>query len=904
MFKSQYIVRVRHYFTENNTAYIVMDYVEGPGLNEEIRRCGKIHWQRTVDLMMPLIREMELLHQKKLIHRDIKPENIKLATDPYTGKERFVLLDFGAARTYISKDLSQTVTQILTPGYAPYEQYQQRAHLGPYTDVYALCATMYTMITGERPPAAPDLMMGDSYLQYFSSFGLDVPEKLEMAIRHGMEVHYTDRTQSLEELYNELESALSAPEEDSSYRFYQDARDLMRKDTVEDYREAIRLLEMIPGYRDSDQLISDCLRNIDYLNSLKTGAVTEPSGYDDPGGYGDPGGYSSYDDPKSPEPQERKKSKFPYGLVAVLAGLAIIFFVLQQTIQSPNVSVFEKIFLSADEAYARGHQSFEDKDYDSALPMLKTAAEKGSSGAMVDLGRMYYNEWGVEEDYSQAYTWFEKAAAKNDSEGQRWMGVLYAYGRGVDKDYAKAYEWYLKAADQQNASAMNNIGSLYEQGKGVEKDYAKAYEWYKKAADLQNTGAMSNIAYLYEQGNGVEKDYTKAYEWYKKAADLGSYSAMLSIGSLYMYGDGFDKDFGKAEEWYLKAVTDENTNKGYAEYRLGSLYENYNFTDGLSNAEKSAMYAKSREWYQKAADDGYGSGWASLAYIYYAGSQDQEQSYEKALYYYQKGAEAGNNSCLFDIAEMYYNGFGVEQSYVKSAEYLKQAADKDYYYACLQLGLFYEFGIGVEKNLTEAKRYYQYVLDNGYEYVQATARDLLYGDRSKIPSGISPYYQELLLRISLTNNYSCFNEDYYSIAKYYALADLDSDGTDELILSYSNGEAENIFRIRNGVKEDILPGLTNSAYDTYPSYYLCKNNIIRKESYLSGHSSVSYYHSYYRYSGGKFTFIEALVTSKDYDTYHSTTSEISLSGSKLEYSVRNEIENSYTDAEINWVSLK
>ena len=852
MFKSRHIVQVRHYFTENNTAYIVMDYVEGPGLNDEIKRCGKISWQRTVNLMMPLIREMDQLHQKHLIHRDIKPENIKVVTDPYTGEERLVLLDFGAARTYTSKDLSQNVTQILTPGFAPYEQYLERTHLGPYTDIYALCATMYNMITGEKPPAAPDLMLGDSFLPYFINYNVEVPEKLETAIRHGMEVRYQNRTQSLYELYNEMRAALPGAEEDSDYRLYQDAQELMRKDTIEDYREAMRLLELIPEYRDSERLISDCLRNIEYLSSRESAGDPDTDDYD-------PDGYNDYDDPDQDEPHRKK---FPFILVAALAGLFVIFFVLQQTTH------FGNIFLSADSAYTRGHQSFLDKDYDSALPMLKTAAEKGSSGAMVDIGRMYYSGWGVEKDYSQAYSWFEKAAGKNDSEGQRWMGVIYANGRGVDRDYAKAYEWYKKAADQQNAAAMNNIGSLYLNGNGVEKDYAKAYEWYKKAADLKN------------------------------------YSAMLSIGSLYQNGYGFDKDFRKAEEWYLNAVTDENSDKGYAEYRLGSMYGSYNFTDGLSDAEKSAMYAKSREWYQQAADDGYGSAWLSLGNIYFIGTQDQTKSYEKALYYYQKGAEAGNSSCLFSIAEMYYNGFGVELSYEKSAEYLKQSADLDNYSAWTQLGLFYEFGIGVEKNQTEAKRHYQYAANSGSEYTKKIAEELLNGSRSKIPTGISPLYQEALLRASIENNYSTFDADFYILAEKYALMDLDSDGTDELIIGYSDKQIKNIFRIKNGYKEDILLNIYNSEYDSYPSYYLCENQRIRKESYTFDLSEVSSYNAYYKYSGGEFTFIEALVTSKDYDYYYSTTSEISLSGSKLSYSERSAINDRYTEAKISWVSLK
>ncbi|MBR6090749.1 MAG: serine/threonine protein kinase [Anaerolineaceae bacterium] len=203
MFKSPSIVGVRRYFTENNTGYIVMDYIGGIGFNEEIQHCGgHMPWQRVMSLMLPLMPELNRLHEKNLIHRDIKPENIKIVRDA-NGSERLVLLDFGNARGYTSSDLTKTYSQILTPGFAPYEQYLVRTHQGPYTDIYSLCATMYVAITGHKPPAAPDRLMNDT-LQPFSSYGLNVPPNIERAIFHGLDNHYQNRQQNLYELYREL----------------------------------------------------------------------------------------------------------------------------------------------------------------------------------------------------------------------------------------------------------------------------------------------------------------------------------------------------------------------------------------------------------------------------------------------------------------------------------------------------------------------------------------------------------------------------------------------------------------------------------------------------------------------------------------------------------------------------
>lgn len=204
-FNSPSIVHVREFFLENNTAYIVMDHIDGNGLNDEIRKNGgRIPWQRVKELMLPMMKELDKLHRKNLIHRDIKPDNIKIVRDRENGGDRLILLDFGSARNIFSTELTKTYTRVLTPGYAPFEQYQTRTHLGPFTDVYALCATMYACITGQRPPAAPDRMMKEDPLQPFSSFGLEIPKKMEKAIRHGLALNYKDRLQTMEELYKEL----------------------------------------------------------------------------------------------------------------------------------------------------------------------------------------------------------------------------------------------------------------------------------------------------------------------------------------------------------------------------------------------------------------------------------------------------------------------------------------------------------------------------------------------------------------------------------------------------------------------------------------------------------------------------------------------------------------------------
>lgn len=208
-FNSPSIVHVREFFQANNTAHIVMDYIGGIGLGDEIERCGgRLPWQRTVNLFLPLMLELDKLHRKNLIHRDIKPGNIKIINDESTGEERLILLDFGAARGFTMETV--TYSQILTPGYAPYEQYQEKGHQGPYTDVYALCGTMYKAITGQKPPSAPDRIASHyENLPSFISLGLDVPGAVEKPIAHGLRKEAKDRPQTMIALHDEFEKKFS-----------------------------------------------------------------------------------------------------------------------------------------------------------------------------------------------------------------------------------------------------------------------------------------------------------------------------------------------------------------------------------------------------------------------------------------------------------------------------------------------------------------------------------------------------------------------------------------------------------------------------------------------------------------------------------------------------------------------
>ena len=210
--KDKGIVKALDFFEINNTAYIVMEYLEGVTLKQYLRENKRIAAEDLVELLVPLIEALDEIHSQGLIHRDISPDNIMVLPDG-----RIKLMDFGAARDYTEFG-EKSLSIVLKPGYAPPEQYQTHGVQGPWTDIYALCATMYKCITGENPPDAIDRLV-DDHLKKISAFRIPVLPQIEEAIIKGMSVAANDRYQNVgdfcEDLYGGYEEN-SEPEAEES----------------------------------------------------------------------------------------------------------------------------------------------------------------------------------------------------------------------------------------------------------------------------------------------------------------------------------------------------------------------------------------------------------------------------------------------------------------------------------------------------------------------------------------------------------------------------------------------------------------------------------------------------------------------------------------------------------------
>jgi len=198
-FEHPNLVRVLNVFELHGTAYMVMNYELGESLQQVLKRNRTLDERSLVGILVPLMNGLELIHGKGFVHRDIKPGNIFIRNDGSP-----VLLDFGSARQTRGHADPQTLTTLVSPGYAPIEQYTSKSNRqGPWTDIYGLAATLYRAISGSAPSSATDrsAMLHEGMqddLQRLSTLGVGkYSEKFLAAIDHGLAFKVEDRPQSI-----------------------------------------------------------------------------------------------------------------------------------------------------------------------------------------------------------------------------------------------------------------------------------------------------------------------------------------------------------------------------------------------------------------------------------------------------------------------------------------------------------------------------------------------------------------------------------------------------------------------------------------------------------------------------------------------------------------------------------
>lgn len=272
------VVGVKDFFQENNTAYIVQEFLEGQTLKEYCKeKGGKLPVEQLLSALEPVILALEEVHKEGLIHRDISPDNIMLLRGG-----QMKLLDFGAARDF-TQEGDKSLSVLLKPGYAPEEQYRTKGNQGPWSDIYALAGTIYKCITGVTPPESMERMRKDE-LQRPSALGVSISPTVEKVLLKAMEVYAENRYQTIEEFHRDLYSqknfGLSTENVDNRQKAQSNNDSIMKSDKLRTIQKSLKqkisfLYDKVKELR--KRLQAKCLlweelkkKNFPILNARKT----------------------------------------------------------------------------------------------------------------------------------------------------------------------------------------------------------------------------------------------------------------------------------------------------------------------------------------------------------------------------------------------------------------------------------------------------------------------------------------------------------------------------------------------------------------------------------------------------------------------------------------------------------
>ena len=210
---NDHTVKVHDLFEENGTAYYVMDYVDGESLAERLKRTGRAMTESEVSLILPQILDaLKAVHQEGFCHLDIKPSNIML------GKGGVIkLIDFGASKQLGANGtltINASTAFAQTPGYAPREQMEQNIDkIGPWTDIYALGATLYNLLTNKRPPLPSDI---DDDISEDKHIALSFPEsvgRMKSLVLQMMKINRLQRPQSVDAIILAEKTRIEEPKQ-------------------------------------------------------------------------------------------------------------------------------------------------------------------------------------------------------------------------------------------------------------------------------------------------------------------------------------------------------------------------------------------------------------------------------------------------------------------------------------------------------------------------------------------------------------------------------------------------------------------------------------------------------------------------------------------------------------------
>jgi len=544
-FDHRHIIKIHRFFRAHGTGYIVMEYAEGETLSEVLQRKGILTETELKQILLPILDGLDAVHEADFLHRDIKPKNIVIRDDGSP-----VLIDFGSARhSVVGK--SRSVTAIVTPGYAPIEQYSSKGHQGPWTDIYALGAVCYRCLAGEPPDDATDRLREDPLIPAIQRCKGKASASLLGAIDRALRVNEEERQQTIAEWREALSdrveasaSAVSSKSVDPAPKVRSERSTTLGRARQLHWAWAMALVVLIIGSGVWWVWQSYSERGVD--NKPDSGKSALPSS----------------EETVSGTSADKQAETLTFTLTPLLDSMIDWDSIDMEVASSASDETLDD--------FERGKEAYSREDYLDAIRWFRKAAEQGHAGAQLLLGAMYVSGEGVAKDTAEAARWYRKAAEQGHAGAQLLLCAIYSLGEDVAKDTAEKARWCRMAAKQGHAIAQESLGTMYATGEGVAEDNAEAMIWYRKAAEQGYAGAQAKLGLMYDIGKGVVQDNAEAARWYSKAAGQGHAEAQLLLGVMYASGEGVIQDYTEAARWYRKAA---KQGLAEAQLRLGLMYD-------------------------------------------------------------------------------------------------------------------------------------------------------------------------------------------------------------------------------------------------------------------------------------------------------------------------------------------
>jgi hypothetical protein len=384
-FKERAIVRVSRFLEANGTAYLVMDYEDGESLAQYLARSGVLSETEIRAILVPILEGLRAVHAKEVLHRDIKPGNIFLRQGGPP-----VLLDFGAARQALGEQ-TRTMTGIVTPGYAPIEQYGQLGKQGPWTDLYALGATLYHCVVGKAPLEAPDRV---------AALQEGAPDPLKRAVEAGAGRYSAELLAAIDWML--------APN---------------AKDRPQSAEQVLARLQGLPAGAAPASSAPNAFPKTQVLGAAAAPVASAPS---------------------APPPTREQIAAFKSCQEIAARGDAAAQYQLGMLHAYGRGTARDEAMAAEwlEKAAAQGHVGAQcklglmlargvgmAKDEHAAAEWLRKAAEQGEIAAQFNLGMMYAHGLGVSQDISQATHWYRLAANRGHTGAQANLEVLAARPR-------------------------------------------------------------------------------------------------------------------------------------------------------------------------------------------------------------------------------------------------------------------------------------------------------------------------------------------------------------------------------------------------------------------------------------------------------------------------------------------